>query len=159
MSPWRILLAIGLAAQLAGCNIPDSTPLIFLQTTTVGISATTTAAQGTPELSLGYRDVDLAIVPVIAGGKKIAGKAPVNPDGSLNPPAPDNAALALTTADGKKSKSFSDALSVFGQFQVDTSAAVTSGPSAGLGKFFATGLAARSLATGYECKLAGTAKC
>ena len=49
-----------------------------------------------------------------------------------------------TTGGGK----FSDAMSVFGQFQVNTNAGVAT--NAGLGKFFATGLAAQDLAVGFR---------
>jgi hypothetical protein len=131
---------------------------VFYQATTVGITANASPAQGSPEISLGYRDTDVAVVPVIAGGKKVRGVSPSNPDGSLNPPVVDGEAIATGVTDKKKHTTYQDALSVFGQFQVDTSTA-TPGLSVGLGKFFATGLAARSLATGYECKLAGAAKC
>ena len=152
----EILISLCFLAALSGCNIPDNTPLVFLQTTTVGISAGTTAAQGSPDISLGYRDVDLAIVPVIAGGKKVRGVGPTNPDGSI----PVDAVAMASDASGKgKPAKLQDALSVFGQFQVDTSAAAAGTASVGLGKFFATGLAARSLATGYECKLGNLTSC
>ena len=44
----------------------------------------------------------------------------------------------------------SNSLSVLGQFEVDAQAA---GPKVGLGKFFATGLAADKLADGFSAKL------
>jgi hypothetical protein len=76
----------------------------------------------------------VAVVPVTSGGQAIRAKNP-------NPIA------------GGKGK-FEDALSVFGQFQVDTTGGQTA--SIGLGKFFATGLAAEQLATGFKYKEGGT---
>lgn len=161
MIGWRgFIILTCLCPALLGCNTPDNTPLVFLQTTTVGISVGTAASQGSPDLSLGYRDVDLAIVPVIAGGKKVRGEAPV---GAADKPIDSSEGALMvsqpTNPQGKKVK-YSDALSVFGQFQVDTGAGAAAGtPTVGLGKFFATGLAARHLAAGYQCKLSVPAKC
>jgi hypothetical protein len=124
---WRRLVPCTLAMALAGCYSSQNPPLVFLQATTVGISAGATGSTGTPELALGYRDVDLALVPVTDEfGKPIRGESPT----------------------GTKQPKFKDAMSVFGQFQVDTSAGTKT--SAGLGKFFATGLAAQAIADGFR---------
>jgi hypothetical protein len=132
---WRRLVPCILAMALAGCYSTQNPPLVFLQATTVGISASTTGSSGTPELALGYRDIDVALVPVTdEAGRQIRAKNP-------NPNA------------GGKGK-FEDALSVFGQFQVNTNAGAQT--SAGLGKFFATGLAAEQLAVGFKYKEGGT---
>jgi hypothetical protein len=131
---WDKLTLCAFPIALAGCNTPDNLPLVFYQATTVGITVNASPAQGSPEISLGYRDTDVAVVPVTSGGRSIRAKNP-------NPNA------------GAKGK-FEDALSVFGQFQVDTSAGQT--PTIGLGKFFATGLAAEQLAIGFKYKEGGT---
>ncbi|HEV7874618.1 MAG TPA: hypothetical protein VGO82_10840, partial [Enterovirga sp.] len=76
--------------------------------------------------------VDIAVVPVTA----------VDASGRLVPIKAD-----VADKDGGVS---SNSLSVLGQFEVDAQAA---GPKVGLGKFFATGLAADKLADGFNAKL------
>jgi hypothetical protein len=120
--------------MVSGCNSSPDLPLVFYQATTVGITANASPAQASPEISLGYRDTDVAVVPVTSNGNAIRAKNP-------------------NQVAGSKGK-FEDALSVFGQFQVDTSAGTTS--NIGLGKFFATGLAAEQLAIGFKYKEGGT---
>ncbi len=135
MGPREIPALLCICATLSGCNSSPDLPLVFYQATTVGITANASPAQASPEISLGYRDTDVAVVPVTtSSGHAIRAKNP-------NPIA------------GGKGK-FEDALSVFGQFQVDTSAGQTS--SIGLGKFFATGLAAEQLADGFKHREGGT---
>jgi hypothetical protein len=151
ISQQRRLILICLCAVLSGCSTSDNLPLVFMQTTTVGISASATAAQAAPDLTLGYRDVDVAIVPVVAGGHSVRGVSPAGADGTPtdSPIPPVQVAATLSNAGGK-SPAYTDALSVFGQFTVNTgqgSNATT--PTVGLGKFFATGLAARNLASGF----------
>jgi hypothetical protein len=102
-----------------------------VQTTSVGITAASTGGQATPELTVGYRDVDVALVPVTKGEMPIRS---INPSG----------------AGGK----FSDALSVLGQFDVGVAAKSGVVPGVSLGKFFATGTAASKLAEGYRCHIA-----
>jgi len=123
------VVAVVLAS--GGCNIPENQPLIFVQAHTLGISATTTGSQATPELTLGYRDLDVALVPIVANGQ-----------------------LVQSNAVDAQGHNFPDAYSVLGQFNVNTAAGTA--PNVGLGTFFATGGAARSLATGFAKQLAGT---
>jgi hypothetical protein len=127
MKTWRTLTPLITILVSGGCSVPENQPLIFVQAHTLGISAATTGSAATPELTLGYRDLDLASVPVIANGQLIQSNA-----GQNNP----------------------DAYSVLGQFNVNTAAGTS--PNIGLGTFFSTGGAARSLATGFEHQLAGT---
>jgi hypothetical protein len=153
---WQNLTTFTLMVVLGGCNAPDNLPLVFYQATTVGITANASPAQGSPEISLGYRDTDVAVVPVIAGGRKVRGVSPVNSEDSLN--EQESSLILSGSKDKQKTAKFEDALSVFGQFQVDTNADTKSQTaSIGLGKFFATGLAARSLAVGFKCKIADKA--
>jgi hypothetical protein len=120
---------------LAGCAYNQNPPLVFGQAQSVGITinASTTTQGG--ELTLGYRDIDMAIIPATttqAGGAVTQVQGVVT-DGSANS---------------------TDALSVLGQFQVNTQAAA---PQASLGKFFATGVAAQKLADGFAANLGLTA--
>ena len=127
MKTSKILIVCGAASVLAGCSTYPNAPLVFYQATTVGISASTTGSSATPELSLGYRDTDVALVPVTdQNGQQIRGRNPTGTGGTY----------------------FSDAMSVFGQFQVNANAGTAT--NAGLGKFFATGLAAQDLAAGFR---------
>jgi hypothetical protein len=86
--------------------------------------------QATPELTVGYRDVDVALVPVTKAG------------------------LPIQSVNGS---GFQDALSVFGQFDVGVNAATAGLPGVSLGKFFATGTAASRLADGYRCHVGAPA--
>ncbi|HQR51731.1 MAG TPA: hypothetical protein PLZ79_00560 [Burkholderiales bacterium] len=123
-----------LTSTLLGCATNQSLPLLFGQTQTVGITINAAPQEQSAELTLGYRDRDIAIVPVSVP----------QPDGS-------NTQLSSTvpheTLAGAEAK---DAFSVLGQFEVDSNARQV---EAGLGKFFATGLAAQKLADGFACKL------
>lgn len=149
---------------LTGCNTSYDLPLVFLQTTTVGISAGTPAAGSPPDLSLGYRDVDVAVVPVVAAGQQVRGQSPGPAGGGgVNGPLDSRMLLAATGPSAGNGPEYSDALSVLGQFSVTTGQSNNQQgqnqqlPSVGLGKFFATGLAARQLAYGFGCQL--SSKC
>lgn len=88
--------------------------------------------QQAAEITLGYRDFDIAVVPVSVTqqtGAVTQIKSTANPD---------------------RNQSFEDALSVLGQFEANTK---TANPEVGLGKFFATGTAAKVLADGFKAKL------
>jgi|SRR5271166_2720993 len=129
MIKWRATLSLlGIFPALSGCNSYPNPPLVFYQATTLGITANATGGTATPELSLGYRDTDVALVPVAT-----------------------NTGVPITSSLPGSGGQFVDALSVLGQFQVDTAAATT--PHVGLGKFFATGAAAKRLADGFAGQL------
>jgi hypothetical protein len=130
MTTWRNFIPLAVVLALAGCSIPENQPLIFAQAHTLGISATTTGSSATPELTLGYRDLDVALVPVVS-----------------------NNLLLQSTALDSAGHSFNDAYSVLGQFNVNTTAGTS--PNVGLGTFFATGGASRSLADGFRAQLSG----
>jgi hypothetical protein len=123
----KVIFAVFVSSVLSGCASQLDTPLIFVQTHSVGITAATTGGQATPELTVGYRDVDVAIVPVTKGDIQVGSSTP------------------------GKNGAFEDAYSVLGQFDVGASVAPGSGIT--LGKFFATGTAASKLAEGYRCQL------
>jgi hypothetical protein len=124
--PRNVLLALFASSALSGCASQLDPPLIFVQTHSVGITAATTGGQATPELTVGYRDVDVALVPVTKAG------------------------LPIQSVNGT---GFQDALSVFGQFEVGVAEKTGVLPGVSLGKFFATGTAASRLADGYRCHI------
>lgn len=121
------------AAVLAGSlglmaceTLPDT--VIFGQAHTVGISIGQSDAAPAPEFVLGYKDANIALLP--AAVKDAAG----------NPTL-----VGGNTRVG--TQGYNETFSVFGQFKANTT-----GPSeVGLGKFFATGIAAQKLAAGFAC--------
>ena len=119
-------LAVTLAGAmtLAGCATTNDTDyLIYAKSLTFGASATTTG-NASPELSVGLRSQNVAIVPVKSGDKLI--------QGSVGSAAPQD----------------QDALSVLGQFNASTT---TQGIT--LGEFFSTGVASQKLADGFACAM------
>lgn len=127
----RIFVWVLISLDLAGCNTSGNVPLVFVQSHTLGITANATGSQATPELTLGYRDIDVAVVPVVDG------------------------AVPLKGSIDKPGEHYDDALSVIGQFNAGASAAT---PTANLGKFFATGMAAKRLADGFAHQLGNAPK-
>lgn len=139
---------ITLAPILGLCACASSgTPLIFGSTTTFGMTVNGTPdAQGF-DFTLGYKDKNLAIVPVA-----------VTTDGRVEE------MHAWSKACGDKR----DALSVFGQFTSkgdrsllsdsgsEANAAKSSKGQVKLDRFFATGIAASHLANGYRKGMAET---
>jgi hypothetical protein len=129
----KILLLGGTALTLGACaGAEQGVPLVFARTQTVGVSITGSVPDQGAHLTLGFSDRNIAIVPTTTSrGVAIRGIArdPVNP-----------------RAD------FQDSLSVLGQFEVSAKAADV---SAGLGTFFSTGMASRTLSEGFRDKLRG----
>ncbi len=112
--------------SIAGCATKQNLPLVFGQAHTVGISMSSNVSQQGGEFTLGYKDWDFAIVPVTIG----------QADGG------NTQIKAVAT------EQHQDALSVLGQFDVKAKEG-----EVGLGKFFATGMAAKKLADGFAAKL------
>ena len=121
-------IATSVGLVLAGCSPTANPPLLFGQTHTLGVGIHGSTTQGT-DLTLGYKDFNIAIVPVTA----------TDATGEVKP--------IQSWAARKNSV---NALSVLGQFEANAQAG---SPSIGLGKFFATGLAADKLADGFKEKL------
>lgn len=117
---------------LTGCASTNNMPLIFGQSQTVGITIGGSSTDQGVEFTLGYKDKNFAIVPVTV--KQSNGDS--------------TQVRAQATAEHE------DALSVLGQFEVSSS---TNSANVGLGKFFATGVAAKTLADGFKVKLSGAA--
>lgn len=133
------VIALGLCSvALTGCNGRDNAPLLFVQTDSYGASVS--AGPGTQglEANVGYKGFNYASVPVTARDESGA-VTPLN---------------AVNTRDNH------DAYSVFGHFS--SNAGATEGdatqPQIGIGKFFATGLAARRLAEGFRYAIVEEAK-
>ncbi|HEX6998421.1 MAG TPA: hypothetical protein VF322_09765 [Gammaproteobacteria bacterium] len=131
--------------MLGGCAQPEVTPLLFGQSHTVGITIGGNATEGGAELVIGYKDRDIAVVPVTM----------LQEDGTR---AQLEAEVAKGfDADKQVIGADKDAFSVLGQFNVRARGATDT--DAGLGKFFATGIAARRLADGFACSMGQGDKC
>lgn len=133
---------IALSLTITACTtIPNNMPLVFGEDISLGISmGGSTTSQGA-ELTLGFKSKDVAIIPVVAASgtdlTKIQGE--VNNMGT-----PSGVPYASTQK---------DAYSVLGQFGTTTD---NNGKRIGIGKFFATGRAATSLADGFSKALAAS---
>jgi len=137
MKACQALLLSGVALACASCATNQPVPLLFAQSHTLGVTIGGTAQEQGVELTLGYRDRDIAVVPVSvpqAGGTNT----------QLNSTVPADTASDSAVA--------TDAFSVLGQFDTTSDAKAA---QVGLGTFFATGLAAQKLADGFSTKLAG----
>jgi hypothetical protein len=121
------------AAILAGCATGNGeAPLIFGTTNVYGVSIGGNVADTGGEFLVGYKGFDLAVIPVSAvdgGSEQFIG----------------------ATAPGGKQR---DSYSVIGQFSA-AARKKGDGASAGLGKFFATGVAAHNIAHGFARKMGG----
>lgn len=125
------IIAIGsVGILLAGCEIAPKNPVIFGQATSVGITIGQSPTTQAPEFVLGYKDANIAFLPTVAE----------DGDGNITE-------LGGNTQVGDDS--YDETYSVLGQFDVSTP---TQGQgNVGLGKFFATGIAAQKLAAGFAC--------
>lgn len=143
MRPMRIAQVLGgvaAAAALAGCaSSPGTTMLVFGQTTTIGIAVGGSVTDQGATFSLGYQDRNFAVVPATVQQ------------------ADGGATQVRSIASGEGQQTSEDALSVLGQFDVQSSADGAGRVDIGLGKFFATGLAAKVLADGFSARIAASA--
>jgi hypothetical protein len=130
MTAIRCALIIGAGFGLAGCYQTNNPPLFFAQAHTLGVGVHTSTTQQSADLTVGYKDFDVAIVPVSA----------TDSSGQVVP---------LTGSSGGGNSR--NALSVLGQFNAN---AATATPAVNFGTFFATGLAADKLADGFSDHLA-----
>lgn len=143
-----ILFVAALPAVAAACTPSENAPLVFGQGTTLGVTVGAAATGQTPEFTLGYKDTNIAVIPTIVeqqdgsftqlGGENVtSGFVPAGE--SEVPSAPGD-------AERRTSGNTYDAFSTFGQFE-----ASIEGSKVGLGKFFATGVAAQRLSEGFAC--------
>ncbi|WP_141699137.1 hypothetical protein [Candidatus Thiosymbion oneisti] len=128
------LSALGL---LSGCaSINPNMPLVFGQSHAFGLSVTGSTLNQGIGFTIGYQDKDIALIPV-----------------TVKQPHGEYAMIKSNTRDGHR-----DALSVLGQFDSNSKVGSNANPNTleanvGLGKFFATGIAAQKLADGFAHKL------
>lgn len=136
----RICTALSAAvftlALTSACSTHGNTMLVFGQTQTLGISIGGSATDQGASFTLGYQDKNFAVVPATVR----------HADGS------STQVLSTVGNPGSRPGQSQDALSVLGQFSVSTNSRTA---DVGLGKFFATGLAAQKLADGFSERLAG----
>ena len=131
-----ILIIVG-----SGCADNKSSPLLFGQGVTVGISAgAAPEAGGSPQITVGVRQANIAVVPTVVPNEVDVASA----DRRI-------AAFGADQAGGRAGKT--DALSTFGSFS-STSAVGVGDARVQLGIFFATGVAAQTLSEGFRCALA-----
>ncbi len=128
-------LLIVTLAVLGACTGKNANgTLVFGQVQTLGVGISTAP---TPGLTLGYKDANIAIIPVAGadgsmyGGTRCVFAPEKDSDGDFQSICNENT------------------LSVIGQFDVD----VTLQGEVGLGKFFATGNSADILSEGFAAKL------
>ena len=126
----RTLCACAVACGvLSGCEVVPNPPLVFAQSQTLGVTIAGAPASQGGEFTVGFRDWNVAVVPVTV----------TQGDGTVT---------ALTASANKEAgQDFQDAFSTLGQFEAEVEG--SSSPKVGLGKFFATGLAAKVLADGF----------
>lgn len=115
----------------AGCASNADLPLIFGSSNTIGISIGGSLPEQGGDFTIGYKGRDFAIVPVTL----------VQPDGTEQ-----------QIGGELRGDKFRDAFSVLGQFESSASRSST-GTKTGLGKFFATGVAAKKLSDGFAKRL------
>ena len=144
MKNMKLITIIALTTFLGGCAPAQqkALPLVFGQSHTlgVGISASDpSSGQPLPELTLGYKDKNIAVIPVATENGNAVGNSRVG-------------GVVITKTD-EVHEEMNDTLSVLGQFQVN---ADSNGKEAkvGLGKFFSTGIAATKLADGFSKAMA-----
>ena len=61
----RITILTAVALLLGACASQDHAPLFFGQAQTLGISVGASPASQTPEMTLGFKDVNVAVVPTL----------------------------------------------------------------------------------------------
>ena len=123
------LTTLTLVIGVSACSTNQTMPLIFGQSHTVGITIGASTTDQGGEFVLGYKDRNIALIPV------------------TTPQSSGDSTLVKATVGASQ-----DAMSVIGQFEVNSE---TKDADVGLGKFFATGIAAQQLATGFKNKLQG----
>ncbi|MEM9010727.1 MAG: hypothetical protein AAGE18_05825 [Pseudomonadota bacterium] len=128
----------GLGLCLSACgSTNEAAPLVFGQAVNAGIVVAQSATSQNPELTVGLRMADIAVVPTIVPGS--IGVAGDDPGGAARK-------IYATGSDDGESGPPQDALSTFGSFSGDTSTGQVQ-----LGVFFATGVAAQRLSEGFRC--------
>ncbi|WP_413206861.1 hypothetical protein [Rhodospirillum sp. A1_3_36] len=143
---FRTITLVGaVALTLSACSTVESSPLIFGQGLTVGISVgPSTVNSTTPEMTVGVKQTDVAVVPTVVP------KDIDLPNGGELGPRQITAHGAQTKDGDNLLEGEQDALSTFGSFSSDTAI-----NGVKLGVFFATGVAAQNLSVGFSCAVDG----
>lgn len=128
------LVPIAAALLLAGCATGNGeVPLMFASSDVIGISIGANMKDTNGEFVVGYKGNHVAVVPVSAvknGKEEFIGSEVLNDEGELH----------------------RDSFSILGHFDVSAERR-KKGINAGLGKFFATGIAAHNVAIGFSQKM------
>ena len=133
MKKLNSILAIAGAMLLAACGNVDSAHFIFGQQQSVGLNISASAPEQGGSLSLGFKDRNIAVIPVVVK----------NQDGTYT-------LVGAANKTGPETD-INDSYSALGQFELNSGQNGTA--SVGLGKFFATGIAAQKLADGFKANL------
>lgn len=148
----KITMKAGLGCAmlaLAGCggtSVIESHPLFFAQGISFGLTGGTAPQNGnTPDFTVGYKQLNVAIVPTV-----VANVDATNPEALTAGRIRGQDGIG-EDINGNKNVGKKDALSTFGSFEASGKTNEVE-----LGVFFATGVAASTLATGFKCKLAGS---
>lgn len=141
------------AAALSGCATPQHTNLLIFGTNTqLGIKVGADATQ-TPAIQVGYNRQELVLMPLLANTGGTGDKLAPCPVTTTPPPTvPTNCKFTGNAGNNL------DAYSVLASFGTKYDVSAGAGPKAGGGiaQYFATGLAARELATHGSSLVAAT---
>jgi len=145
MSRGQLVSLVVVVAALSGCSRTGDQPLMFVQADSLGITAAAGPSAAGADISLGYKGLNYASVPVSVRDDK----GRVHKLGSVN-----------SVCDQPETREFDrcehDAYSVFGHFGASALATAGTTPQTNVGmqKFFATGIAATRLSRAFADKVA-----
>lgn len=129
----NLIVAFAAATLLTGCSTSENAPLIFGTSRVVGVSVGASAAGTVPEVTVGFKDLNIAHVPTIF----------------LDPNGEHGLIQGLDDfPNGAGVLRKGDAYSTFGQFALDSGAT-----GVALGTFFSTGVSARRISEGFACQV------
>lgn len=132
------------ALALGGCAIPaHSNALVFATNTTIALDVSAAPSTGTPNITLGYKRQEFALVPLVAnqGSSREGDRQSFACEKSDS----DNSTCVLMGREGQNKDAYSVLASLEGGVSTTTGTGSTELKST-IGQYFATGLAARALA-------------
>ena len=133
------ILALLTAAALSGCSTPKHTDLLVFGTNTQFGVALTSDATSTPGVNIGYKRYELVLMPLYVNAKesRFAPSTPTSPT--------DTDKLKYVGSEAT-TPAATDTYSVLASFGARGSANTSGTAEVGIAQYFATGLAARTLA-------------
>lgn len=145
----KFLCIVGLTLTIAACDQLADPPIIFIQKHKVGIAIEGSPIDQSAKFVLGVEDENYAILPLTSPQEHLK-------NGKILRNRTRSVAKQHSFPKGNSTRGFidEDTFSVFGQFEVGTSQNNAT-RQINIGKFFATGFAARSLAEGYKNLMSG----